>query len=56
MGLVGMTIQTEFPGILPADAAAIAKNVQFFEDGYDLVVNRIGCADRPVIGPRIYRR
>lgn len=36
-----MTIETEFPGILPADAAAIAKNIQFFENGYDIVVNRI---------------
>jgi hypothetical protein len=35
-----MTIETDFPGILLADAAAIAQNIDFFQDGYEFVVNR----------------
>ena len=35
-----MTIEADFPGVTLADAAAIARNIEFFQDGYDIVVNR----------------
>ncbi|MGY4501149.1 hypothetical protein ACVWYH_005080 [Bradyrhizobium sp. GM24.11] len=34
------TIETEIPGILANDVSAIASNIQFYLDGYDIIVNR----------------
>ena len=36
-----MTIETDFPGVVLTDAAAIAENIEFFQNSYDIVVNRI---------------
>jgi len=35
-----MTIETDFPGIRLADANAVARNIEFFQSGYDIIVNR----------------
>src|SRR5262245_65876053 len=35
-----MTIEVDFPGVILPDAAAIAADIQFFQNGYDIVVNR----------------
>jgi hypothetical protein len=40
-------IETEFPGVIWANATAVAKNVKFFQDGYDIVVNRVMAARGP---------
>ena len=36
-----MTIETDFPGVTFAGAAATVEDVTFFLDGYDMVVNRV---------------
>ena len=54
-----MTIETDFPGVALEDAAAIAKSIQFFQDGYEIVVNRMIAARgrKMVLGskPRVCR-
>jgi hypothetical protein len=35
------SIETEFPGIRAIDASAIATSIQFYQDCYDIVVNRV---------------
>ena len=30
-----MTIETEFPGLVQADAATIAGHIEFYQNGYD---------------------